>query len=81
MGMVAQKKLNAYWRALGRAASTHDRTHQATRGTGDSSPALPIRIASNPLESTAILRPGSIFARSATTQSGRGAGKLSAPNS
>jgi hypothetical protein len=65
MEMVAQKKVNAYWRDLGRAACTHDKTHHATRGTDVSSPALPMRIASNPLERTATLRPGSTFARSA----------------
>jgi hypothetical protein len=81
MGMVAQKKVNVYWRDLGPTASIHDKTHHATRGTGVSSPALPKRIASNPFESTATLRPGSTFARSATTQSGRGVGKLGTPYS
>src|ERR1700723_98578 len=56
----------------------NETTDHATRGTDVSSPALPMRIASNPLESTATLRPGSTFARSATTQSGGDSGHLHA---
>ena len=78
MGMVAQKKRSAQCRDLAKASRRHEKTDHATRGTGASCPALPMRIASNPLESTATLRPGSTLARNATTQSGRGAGNPAA---
>jgi hypothetical protein len=73
MVVGAQKNLTASHRFSPARAGDIEETSHATRGTGVSSPALPMRIASNPLESTATLRPGSTFARSATTQNGRGA--------
>jgi hypothetical protein len=73
MVVYAQKNLKAGQRIYSTSAGDIEEISHATRGTGVSSPALPMRIASNPLESTATLRPGSTFARSATTQNGRGA--------